>query len=80
VAVQVDIRGWDAPDPPGVVFHHSRLAHGLSMRIFISESVGDVDAVATLLRATANMLENGRFLSTSAEGADPQTPPPPISS
>jgi hypothetical protein len=39
------------------------------MRIFISESVGDVDAVATLLRATANMLESGRFLGTKSETA-----------
>jgi hypothetical protein len=77
VAVQVDVRRSDADDPPRVVFHQSRLAHGLSMRIFISESVGDVDAVASLLRATANMLEDGRFLGTRSEMADRQTPPPP---
>lgn len=45
------------------------------MRIFISESVGGVDAVATLLRATANMLESGRFLGTRSEnGGSADTP------
>lgn len=77
MAVQVDVQSWDAPDPPRILFHESRLTHGLSMRIFISESVGDVDAVAALLRATANMLESGRFLGTRSETADRQTPPPP---
>jgi hypothetical protein len=67
VAVQIDIRGRDTPDPPRVLFHDLRLAPGLSMRIFISESVGGVDAVATLLRATANMLESGRFFGTPSD-------------